>query len=613
MSLIFKNKSFSPYPYLCLALINTIISIFIASSLHSYWEGNLILELATFVSHFFLLNLILALFCYIASIFTGTLSLILNIAFFSLFQLLLVIDIKIFSLFHFHLNSLVWNVITVEGVSDSVTLGRGTIIFFSIIAIIIIAIETFLNLYLKKGISPGVKKFSRVSLIAGLLLICLDKGLYAYGDLMNRTEITKNARLYPLYQTFTIKRFASKVLGINVNREEGLRVNIKPKGLNYPKSPLRFKEHKNYNILIIAVEGLRFDMLDPEIMPEVWRFSKEAMVFKNHYSGGNGSRFGIFSLLYGLSGTYWHSFLANRTSPVLIDTLMERNYEFLILSSTRLTFPEFRKTAFVRIPDAITDTFETGLSYERDRIIAERFLEFISKREHKRPFFTFMFFDSSHQPYLYPEGFENFRPVLEGKEINYFRDVSADRAHLIRNRYKNSVHYEDHLIGKILKGLKERGLLKDTIVAITGDHGEEFYENGYLGHTSAFNDYQTRVVFVLWHPEAGPSVINDLSSHLDLVPTIMSSLGCTNPYEDYSQGISLLERSPRPYIIVANWDTASFIDTEYRIIFSTESYRNTFEVRTKNDYSLIKHTDKIIKERLNTLRTGLQKLSEFYR
>ncbi len=601
------------YPFVLLAFINTILSILISLSLTRYWEGNILIEGIPFVAHYLGLNLLLALILYIFSFITGPLSIVLNIIFYSLLQLLLVIDIRIYSLFHFHLNSLVWNVITVEGVSDSVTLGRSTIIFFSLIAILIIAIETLLNLYLKKGIPLTLKRFLRVSLITGLSLICLDKGLYAYGDLMNKTEITKNSRLYPLYQTFTVKRFASKVLGINVNREEGLRLSIKPKALNYPKSPLRFREQKNYNILIVVVEGLRFDMFDPEIMPEVWRFSKEAMVFKNHYSGGNGSRFGIFSLLYGLSGTYWHSFLANRTSPVLIDTLIERNYEFIILSSTRLTFPEFRKTAFVRIPNAITDSFSTGLSYERDRIITEKFLEFITRRDNQKPFFAFMFFDSSHQPYLYPEGFERFRPVLEGREINYFKDVSEDKAALIRNRYKNSVHYEDHLIGKILTGLKEKGLLKNTIVVITGDHGEEFYENGYLGHTSAFNDYQTRVVFILWHPEAGHSLREELTSHIDLVPTIMRSMGCTNPPEDYSQGISLLEKTSRPYIIISNWDTAALIDNEFRIIFSTESHGKTFEIRTKDGYSLIKNREIIIKEKLSLLRAGLQRLSEFYR
>lgn len=604
------------YPFLGLAIFNTLISMAISLPLLGYREGALYLSLIPFIAHYFMLNLALGLILYVLSRIAGKITLILNVILFSLLQLTLVIDTRIFTIFHYHLNSLVWNVITVEGVSDSVTLGKGTIVFFSVIALLIITIEIFLNIFMKKLDSLRLKNFLRMSVIAGLSLILLDKGLYAYGDLFNKVEITSNSRLFPLYQPLTIKRFASRFLGINVNREEGLRIKTEARLLNYPKAPIKLDSSKNkrFNVLIITVEGLRFDMLNPEVMPHVWNFSKNAMVFKNHYSGGNGSRFGIFSLLYGLSGTYWHSFLANRLSPVMIDTMIEEGYEFKILSSTRLTFPEFRKTAFVRIPKAITDTFETGLSFERDKIITDKFIEFISKREQSRPFFSFMFFDSSHQPYLYPPEFEKFTPVLPKGEINYFRDVSRERIELVRNRYKNSVHYVDYLIGKILKAIKEKDLFKNTILVITGDHGEEFYEEGYLGHTSSFDDYQTKVVFVLFHPDAKPAIVEETTSHIDLVPTIMESLGVVSSPGDYSQGVSLLKREVMPYIIIANWDSAAILDNDYRIIFSTESQRlGLFEIRTRKGYEPLKAGRTVLKEKLSLLRTALQKLSEFYR
>lgn len=602
------------YIFILLAAGNTIISTLVSLPLTGYWDAPFYLEAIAFISHFFMLNLASGLILFILYVLSPvTLSLIFNILIYSAMQVLLLIDIKIYSIFRYHINSLVWNVITVEGVSDSLTLGKGTILHLAFISAIIIFIEIFMNVFLAKKEYGLLKSISKYVAICGLLLILIDKGIYAYSDLVNWREITDNAKLYPLYQPLTIKRFATKYLGINVNREEKLEFAIKQTNLNYPKRALKFNNSRNFNILIIAVEGLRFDMLDEEVMPEVSKFSRESLVFRNHYSAGNASRFGIFGLLYAISGTYWHTFLASRVSPVLIDTLIERGYEFMVLSSTRLTFPEFRKTAFVRIPDAITDSFDTELREERDRIITEKFINFLKNRTNERPFFSFMFFDSSHQPFHYPEGFEKFKPALS-KEINYFKDISRDKAYLIRNKYKNSIFYEDYLIGKILKELRERKLLENTIVAITGDHGEEFYENGYLGHTSAFDDYQTRVVFVLYHPDTIHKEINEITSHLDLVPTIMESLGCTSPAEDYSQGMSLLNVRTRPFIITSNWDTSAFIDSEYRIIFSTESYKiGKFEIRTRDGYEEVKNTSVVLKSKMEILRNGLYRLSEFYR
>jgi len=609
------------YSFVFVALMNTILSMFISLPNLQYSENSFIFKFIPFVSNFFALNLGIAFFLYIFSYISGAILIyILSTLFYSIFQLILVVDTKIFSLFRFHINSLVLNVITTEGFSDSVTLGKGTFLYFVFISFSVIAFEIAINLFAyklltnKAVLSNTVKRIFKMQFVAGLLLIIIDKCLYAYGDIVNRVDITSNSKLFFLYQPLTIKGFISEVFGVNVNREEELKFSLSARNLKYPKRPLRFDHSldKKYNIVIVVIEGLRFDMLDPEIMPELWKFSKEGIVFTNHYSGGNASRFGIFTLLYGINGTYWHTFLANRVSPILIDTLIDKGYEFLILSSTRLTFPEFRRTAFVRLTEFIVDTFDPSIpSYERDRIITDKFIDFISKRNNSKPFFSFIFFDSSHQPYLYPDEYEKFKPVLPKSEINYFKDVSKDKIYLVKNRYKNAIYYEDYLIGKIIRAMKEKDLMENTIFVVTGDHGEEFYEEGYLGHTSSFDDYQIKVVFILFHPEAKPEVVEDLSSHLDLVPTIMDSLGVVSPYEDYSQGISLLKRERRPYIIISGWDKSAIIDDECRIIFSTESYNiGLFEIRSRYGYKLVNFD---VKKKVQLLREVVQKLSEFYR
>ena len=223
-----------------------------------------------------------------------------------------------------------------------------------------------------------------------------------------------------------------------------------------------------------------------------------------------------------------------------------------------------------------------------------------------------MFYNSSHQTYKYPKEFEKFLPVLN-EELNYFKDTGKDKIFMLRNRYKNAVYYEDFLIGKVLTSLQNNHLLDNSIVVVTGDHGEEFFENGYFGHTSSFDDYQTKTVFVLHHPKSENHSVERITSHLDLVPTLMESLGCTSPAEDYSQGISLLGKEHHPYITSANWDNAAVIDDEFKIVFSTELYNmGSLEVRRKTDYTLVENQKEIIKQKRNMLYSISKGMSEFY-
>ncbi len=576
--------------FFILVIINTLITCAILYPLFTETVRGLPLkevplQIIPYLSHSFILNLLVGL---LGLVFLRSLLWPISIILFLLLQALLVVDVRLYTIFHYHLNSLVLNVITTEGVTDSVRLGKGTLVTFGLICLGIFTIQ-YITVRVERRIPlKGIV----IPFLVFMLLAPLDKGLYAWADLNNYTPLTRVRSIYPLYIPLTIKRFAADVLKIKVNREEGL--NLSPPGgqISYPKRPLEFSMGgQKYNIVIFVMDGLRYDMFDPQVMPNLWRFSQRSLVYRQHYSSGNGTRFGIFGLMYGVEGTYWHRFLENRLSPVLIDTLMSQGYQFRILSSTRLTFPEFRKTVFVRIPQYIRDTFDTEDSTERDRIITEDFIRFIRGRDRTRPFFSFVFYNSSHQPFQYPKEFERFTPVSEG-EINYFRDVTKEKVHLLRNRYKNSIYYEDHLLGLALKALREEGLLRDTIVVITGDHGEEFYEQGYFGHTASFNEYQIRVPFVMYYPGQEHRVVTSLTSHLDLVPTLMQALGCTSPVEDYSQGYSLLQPPERRFVTSSGWSREAIITPEHVVVFSMQMYSiGPPEVRRKDNYQLVDASD----------------------
>ena len=102
-------------------------------------------------------------------------------------------------------------------------------------------------------------------------------------------------------------------------------------------------------------------------MPHLARWTDGVRRFERHLSGGNATRFGIFSLIYGLHGSYWMPFLNEQTPPVLVTSLVEAGWEPLVLSSASMSSPEFRSTAWVTVEDAVLDKLEGAEKYLRDR------------------------------------------------------------------------------------------------------------------------------------------------------------------------------------------------------------------------------------------------------
>jgi membrane-anchored protein YejM (alkaline phosphatase superfamily) len=100
---------------------------------------------------------------------------------------------------------------------------------------------------------------------------------------------------------------------------------------------------------------------------------------------------------------------------------------------------------------------------------------------------------------------------------------------------------------------------------LIGDHGEEFMEHGFWGHNSTFVDQQVRTPLVIYTPKMKPLVSNDMTSHMDVVPTLMPLLGVTNPSSDYAIGYNLLKGERRDHTYISDWDRVAYVDDEAKI------------------------------------------------
>jgi lipoteichoic acid synthase len=124
-------------------------------------------------------------------------------------------------------------------------------------------------------------------------------------------------------------------------------------------------------------------------------------------------------------------------------------------------------------------------------------------------------------------------------------------------RYLNTLHYVDEQLGRLFDGLRERGLADDTVVLVTGDHGEAFGEpHASWGHGARLWQESVQVPFLLWNPRLFPGGgrRDSVTGHVDVNPTLADLLGV--PPAPSWRGRSLFdpERPPRAYFYAANDD-----------------------------------------------------------
>jgi uncharacterized protein len=108
----------------------------------------------------------------------------------------------------------------------------------------------------------------------------------------------------------------------------------------------------------------------------------------------------------------------------------------------------------------------------------------------------------------------------------------------------------------VLTAMEQRGLLENTVIVVTGDHGQEFNDShrNYWGHGSNFTKYQTSVPLLLYAPTLPPGVQRHRTTHFDVMPTLLRDyLGCSAPLDTYSVGRSLFEEGGRDAIVLSEY------------------------------------------------------------
>ncbi len=482
----------------------------------------------------------------------------------------LLLDYEVYSQYRIHLNAIIIKMAVSAG--DEIFHFSWFTWVVSILSVIItIAIEYFIyRISVKVSKSYNFSKKSKILFFSVWILIMFYSHFtHAKADLTIYRPVTSIARHIPLYYPLTMKRFLTKYKLVDLNEIQN-RQNFKlgdneTEVINYPKHELKFDESKDsLNIAIIVLDCWRFDMLTEETTPNIYKFSKGESIqkFNKHYSGGNGTRIGLFSLFYGLYGTYWNTMSDEQISPVMMDEIVKRNYHIGVFASSTLTIPPFNRTIFKSVSNLRTGSKGSSAS-EKDLNALDDWKKFMLNLGKDKPFFSFLFFDSIHAydiPQDYPKIFQPYWERVDHVKLNNNFDPVP-----YRNRYKTSAHFVDSMVGDVLELLSEKDVLKNTVVIITGDHGEEFNENkkNYWGHGGNYIKYQVQVPLIIYFPKMQSKEYDYWTNHTDLVPTIMENVfKVKNPSSDYSNGKSLFVNSNRSWMVSGGYFNYAILEKD---------------------------------------------------
>jgi len=191
-----------------------------------------------------------------------------------------------------------------------------------------------------------------------------------------------------------------------------------------------------------------------------------------------------------------------------------------------------------------------GEYHARAEVINERSLDWLDTVD-DGPVFLWNHYMDPHGPYNPPNDYSYADEAISNSEahdlyqtvINHPDGVSEDQKELLLDCYDGEIRYVDDQLRKFFDGLGERGLLDDSLVIVTADHGEAFGEHEFFTHPRRLYEYLINVPLLISLPRGKSMGGHDGPvSSLDLVPSILDSADIAS---NGLPGKSLLRSSDR--------------------------------------------------------------------
>ncbi len=188
---------------------------------------------------------------------------------------------------------------------------------------------------------------------------------------------------------------------------------------------------------------------------------------------------------------------------------------------------------------------DAGQAYARVDSLVTAFLEWHSARDPARPYFAYLHLMEPHNPYRPPAEYQELFPPGTGRHLYANGRPSPEFTDsdlgTLTALYDAEIRFLDDTLRNLVAELELRDEMKETLIIITADHGDEFLDHGGLGHGKTVELELLRIPLIMAGGPADSRAgtrVEALVRNLDLAPTIVEMAGIEAPEE--FQGVSLM-------------------------------------------------------------------------
>jgi glucan phosphoethanolaminetransferase (alkaline phosphatase superfamily) len=341
------------------------------------------------------------------------------------------------------------------------------------------------------------------------------------------------------------------------------------------------------NVILVVLESTAARYLSVygsphDTTPNLVAESRNALVFDRFYANVGYTYRSmvplVFSVYPGLPWSY-RSDMDPPIPPGLAGVLKGRGYRTAFLAAANPEWGGMDWMATTAGAERVLGPAELGGPSAsswgtEDGVLIDGLVRWIDA-DRSRPFFAVAWTDQTHDPYTLDAG---------TKPVDFLDETKVRHGDLLE-RYLNALRQADRHLGRLFEALRSRGLADDTLVVITGDHGEAFGDvHEVFSHGTGMFDECQRVPLILWNPRlfaGGRRDAQRVGAHVDLNPTLAHVLGVDPPAT--WQGASLFspDHPGRAYMLT---DLAGYqfavTDGRYKyVLHPTGGFERLYDLR----------------------------------